>query len=100
MHLCLLFSRVSIAVHCHMFLDNQFDLGYDGSFLIAPNKIIVAHLRGKGKRLCSGDDKHPRECYPSSARDFNVGDVIDFTWGMTELQIGKLVYAIVPSGNL
>jgi len=83
-----------------MFLGNQLDLGYDGSYLVKPNKNIVAHIHGKGKKLCSGDTKNPMECYPSSAWDFKVGDAIDFTWGMIGFQMGQLVYAIVPSGEV
>jgi len=78
------------------------DLGADRSFLIVPNLSIAGNLRGKRLGVCSGDHDHHKECYPNlnAAWDFKVGDVIDFSWGMTEGQVGELMYAIVPSGIL
>ena len=85
-----------------MFLGSSRDLGADGSFLIAPNSFIAGNVHRDGKliRLCIGEKDYPKECYPNAAWDFEVGDVIYFTWGMTEGREGKLVYAIVPSGIL
>ena len=76
----------------------QFNLGADGSRLVDPHSDIVANFRGKQLRLCSGNSVHPKECYPYAAWDFKVGDVIDYTWGMSKGQGGELVFAIVPSG--
>ena len=79
---------------------NQLNLGSDGSFLIAPNNVIVGNIRGKNEKVCSGDKSDPniaRECYPNGTYNFKAGQIIDFTWGMTGIQEGKLVYGIIPA---
>ena len=72
-------------------------LGDDGTFLISPNNYIVGNLRGKQLKLCNGNGDYPRECYPNDLWNFKVGDIIDYSWGMTGGQVGELVYGIVPS---
>ena len=79
---------------------NQLNLGDDGSFIIAPNNIIVGNVHGKTEQVCQGDKSSTtkaRECYPNGTYDFKAGQTIDFTWGMTGDQIGKLVYGIIPA---
>ena len=73
------------------------NLGFDGTFAITPNKFIVGNFRGKELKLCNGSKYHPRECHPNGVFDFRKGDAIDFTWGMTDGQVGKLVYTIVEN---
>ena len=79
---------------------NQLNLGDDGSFLIAPNNVIVGNVHGYKENVCKGDKSNPvkaRECFPLGKHDFKSGQTIDFTWGMTGDQEGKLVYAVVPT---
>ena len=93
-------SSLSCVICFFAHLGIQLNLGNEGTYIVTPHNVIIAHLRGHQTALCSGDGKHPEQCYPGSARDFKVGDIIDFTWGMSELQIGGLVFAVVPSGKL
>ena len=76
------------------------NLGDDGS-LITPYAYIVGNIRGKQIRVCGGNAQYPKECYSNAGvpGSFEVGDTIDFTWGMLRGQgKGVLIYAIVPSG--
>ena len=41
-----------------------------------------------------------RECFPKGQHDFKAGQTIDFTWGMTGDQEGKLVYSIMPAASV
>ena len=95
-----MFTVVSFFAHVGI-LGNQLNLlGQDESFLIAPNNIIVGNLHGKQEVVCKGDKKSPtkaRECYPSGTYNFKKGDIIDYTWGMTNFQEGTLLYGIMPS---
>ena len=78
---------------------SQLNLGSDGSYLIAPNNVIVGNVHGRKQQVCSGDKSSPtkaRECYPNGTYDFKAGQTIDFTWGMTGDQEGKLFYGIIP----
>ena len=78
---------------------NQLNLGSDGNFLVAPDNVIVGNIHGETQQVCSGDKSSPtkaRECYPNGTYDFKVGQIIDFTWGMTGDQEGKLAYGILP----
>ena len=78
---------------------NRLNLGDDGSFLIAPNNVIVGNVHGKMQQVCHGNKSSPtkaRECYPNGRYNFKTGDTIDFTWGMTTEQEGKLLYGILP----
>ena len=79
---------------------NELNLGVDDKFLIAPNNVIVGNVHGYKENVCKGDKSSPikaRECYPNGNYDFKSGQTIDFTWGMTGDQEGKLVYAVVPA---
>ena len=81
----------------------QLNLGDDGSFLIAPNNVIVGNVHGYRENVCHGDKSSPfkaRECYPNGKYDFKSGQTIDFTWGMTNDQLGKIVYGVVPAQSL
>ena len=83
-------------------LGNQLNLGddEDDEFLIAPNNIIVGNVHGKQLVVCKGDKSSPtkaRECYPNKAYNFKKGDIIDYTWGMTNDQEGSLLYGIMPA---
>ena len=76
------------------------NLGDDNNFFIAPNNVIVGNLYGKQQVVCQGDKSSPtkaRECYPNGQYNFKKGDIIDFTWGMTDNQEGTLLYGIMPS---
>jgi len=66
-------------------------------FIIAPNSYIVGKLHGKQLKLCNGNVDYPRDCQPNGAFDLKNGDVIDFTWGMSNGQVGELEYAIVEN---
>ena len=83
---------------------NQLNLlGDDGSFLIAPNNVIVGNVHGKVEPVCHGDkssDTKARECYPNGTFDFKAGQTIDFTWGMVNDQEGKLLYSIMPAQSV
>ena len=83
---------------------NQLNLlGDDGSFLIAPNNVIVGNVHGRRERVCKGDkgsSTQARECYPNGTYDFKAGQTIDFTWGMVGNQEGRLVYGIVPAQSV
>ena len=79
---------------------NQLNLGKDGSFLIAPNNVIVGNVHGKQETVCKGDLTSPtkaRECYPNDTYDFTAGQTIDFTWGTSGDQEGMLLYGIIPA---
>jgi hypothetical protein len=94
-----LFSKVSV-VFTVIFLCSPINLGIDGNFLIAPNNVIVGNVRDKKENVCHGDKSNPikaRECYPNGKYDFKAGQIVDFTWGVTGLQIGTLVYGIIPA---
>ena len=87
-------------VHRRMFLVHVRNLGLDGKFLIAPNNVIVGNVHGYRENVCRGDKSKPtmaRECYPLGKYNFKAGQTIDFTWGMTGDQEGKLVYGIIPA---
>ena len=73
------------------------NLGDDSTFIIAPNDYIVGNLHGKQLKVCNGSKDHPKECHPNGLFDFTKGDVIDFTWGMSDGQVGKLEYDIVEN---
>lgn len=76
------------------------NLGDDGSFVIAPNNILVGNVHGRNQQVCKGDKSDPgkaRECYPNDVYDFKTGDVIDFTWGLSSNQVGKVVYSVTPA---
>ena len=82
---------------------NQLNLGDDGSFLIAPDNVIVGNVHGRRQTVCKGDKSSPtkaRECYPNGTYDFKAGQTIDFTWGMVGDQEGRLVYGIVPAQSV
>ena len=71
--------------------------GEDKSFAIEANNIIVGHVHGTSTTVCKGNKSQPekaRECYPTGRYWLKKGDVIDFTWGMTQLQVGVLAFAI------
>ena len=75
--------------------------GDDHEYAVAAQNIIVGKVRGKEITVCQGDssdDSKARECYPSGHFSFLKGDVIDFTWGMTNYQEASLAYTIWPSG--
>ena len=77
--------------------------GTDNKFLIAPNNVIVGNVHGYRQNICHGDKSSPtkaRECYPMGKHDFKSGQVIDFTWGMTGDQEGKLIYSIMPAASV
>ena len=79
---------------------NELNLGVDDKFLIAPNNVIVGNVHGYRENVCRGDKSKPtmaRECYPLGKYNFKAGQTIDFTWGMTGDQEGKLVYGIIPA---
>ena len=78
---------------------NQLNLGEDSTFAITPNRYIVGSLRGTGRKLCNGSKVHHMECHPNGVFGLRKGDIIDFTWGMTEGQVGKLKYAIVENDD-
>ena len=81
-------------------LGNQLNLGEDDEFLIAPNNIIVGNVHGKKQVVCKGDKSSrtkARECYPNGTYNFKKGDIIDYTWGMTNDQEGTLLYGVMPS---
>ena len=65
--------------------------------MITPNNYIVGNLRGKELKLCSGNTEHPKSCFPNDVHDLLKGDIVDFSWGMTNGQVGDLVYAIVEN---
>ena len=74
--------------------------GTDNKFLIAPNNVIVGNVHGYRENICHGDKSSPtksRECFPLGKYNFKAGQAIDFTWGMTGDQEGKLVYGIMPA---
>jgi hypothetical protein len=74
--------------------------GEDQGFAVTPNKIIVGKIRGKEITVCKGDrsdEAKSKECYPTGKYRLWKGDHIDFTWGMTNLQVGSLAYTIWPS---
>jgi len=75
------------------------NLGDDVGFIITPNDYIVGNLHGKQLKVCNGTKKYPRDCYPNGLFDFKNGDAIDFTWGMSMGQVGKLVYTIVENDH-
>ena len=82
---------------------NQLNLGNDATFIIAPNNVIVGNVHGKKENVCHGDKSNPskaRECYPLGKYDFKAGQIIDFTWGMTSDQEGRLVYGVVPAASV
>ena len=92
----------TVNTHCRIFF-TQLNLGDDGSFLIAPNNVIVGNVHGYRENVCHGDKSNPaksRECYPNGKYDFKSGQTIDFTWGMTADQLGKIVYGVVPAQSL
>jgi hypothetical protein len=71
--------------------------GDDGSFAIEAQNVIVGHIHGQKNPVCKGDKSHPekaRVCYPLGRYSLEKGDVIDFTWGMSQYQAGVLAYAI------
>ena len=82
---------------------NQLNLGIGGTFIIAPNNVIVGNVHGYREKVCFGVKSSPtkaRECFPLGKYDFKAGQVIDFTWGMTGDQEGNLVYAIMPAASV
>ena len=86
-------------LHIFAHVRNQLNLGDDSMFAITPNRIIVGSLRGTGRKVCNGSTKYRMECHPNGVFDFRKGDTIDFTWGMTEGQVGKLKYAIMENDD-
>ena len=79
------------------------NLGNDGSFIIAPNNVIVGNVHGYQENVCHGNKNNPataRDCYPIGTYDFKAGQTIDFTWGMSADQEGILAYAIVPAQSV
>lgn len=71
--------------------------GEDKSFAIEAQNVIVGHVHGTSTTVCKGDQSKPeraRVCYPTGRYWLKSGDVIDFTWGMTQLQVGVLAFAI------
>ena len=95
-------------VHRRMFFAQMvcresINLGTDGSFIIAPNNVIVGNVHGYKENICHGnknDQSTARDCYPNGTYDFKVGQTIDFTWGMQADQEGILVYGIVPAQSV
>jgi len=81
---------------------SQLGLGDDDSFSIAPNNVIVGNLRGKRLQVCHGEKgtSTARECHPNGTFNFKAGDTIDYTWGMSNSQSGKLAYGVIPSSFL
>jgi hypothetical protein len=75
--------------------------GKDAEFAVTPNNILVGKISGKEITVCKGDTtsipSRATECYPTGRYQLWKGDHIDFTWGMTRLQIGSLAYTIWPS---
>ena len=95
----LVFTVVYFFAH----VGNQLNLGVDYKFLIAPNNVIVGNVHGYRENVCHGDKSNPtkaRECYPNGTYNFEAGQTIDFTWGMTGNQEGVILYGILPVGAL
>ena len=94
----------TVNVHSRMFLfAHQLYLGDDLGFNIAPNNIIVGNVHGYQEKVCNGvksDANKARECFPNGKYDFKSGQVIDFTWGMTADQEGKLIYGVMPAESV
>ena len=79
------------------------NLGNDGSFIIAPNNVIVGNVHGYQENVCHGNKNNPataRDCYPIGTYDFKAGQTIDFTWGMSADQEGILAYAVLPAQSV
>ena len=84
----------------YLFSHDVSGLGDDGAFIIAPNNVIVGKIHGKEVEVCKGDQRdasRARECYPNGTYNLKKGDIIDYTWGMTNDQQGILLYSIIPS---
>ena len=95
-------ERHTVNVRIFLFA-HQLYLGDDLSFVIAPNNIIVGNVHGRQEKVCNGvksDTNKARECFPNGKYDFKSGQVIDFTWGMTADQEGKLVYGVMPEASV
>lgn len=78
--------------------------GTDRKFVIAPQNVLTANLKGFQLNLCrsSGDQsnaasfENSRTCNPISECNFVTGDGVDFTFGFSSLQSGILFYSIDP----
>jgi len=78
---------------------SAFVLSDDGTWVLNPANIIVGKVKGKEIVACQGDrsdSSRTRECYPSKPVNLNIGDTINFTWGMTAGQVASLQYAVFP----
>jgi hypothetical protein len=78
-------------------------LGDDNSFLIAPQQRYCRQCSRIYGNVCHRDKSSPsqaRECYPNGMYDFKAGQIIDFTWGVTENQEGKIVFGVVPAQSV
>ena len=67
---------------------------------MATSKVVVGKVRESGVVVCQGDQSDnakARECYPLGRFDLKEGQVINFTWGMTEEQQGILEYTVWPT---
>ena len=88
-----LFSRLGC-------VGNPLILGDDGDFILAPQNVIVGKIHGKEVEVCTGDQSDAskaRECYGNGTYDLKKGNVIDFTWAMSNDQEGILLAGIVPA---
>ena len=100
---CLTFNVHRRMFFAQMACRESTNLGTDGSFIIAPNNVIVGNVHGYKENVCHGnknDQSTARDCYPNGTYDFKAGQTIDFTWGMTGDQEGILVYGIVPAQSV
>ena len=100
---CLTFNVHRRMFFAQMACRESTNLGTDGSFIIAPNNVIVGNVHGYKENVCHGnknDQSTARDCYPNGTYDFKVGQTIDFTWGMQADQEGILVYGIVPAQSV
>lgn len=78
-------------------------LSMDNSFAVAFNTPIVGKIKGTDKTVCKGDKSDPRkarQCVPTGEHDLKAKEDINFTYGLTPGQKGRLAWAAVPDGRI
>jgi hypothetical protein len=68
----------------------------DGAFIIALITLLLAIFMAKMFQVCTGDKRDPNKAYPNGNYNLKKGDIIDYTWGITNDQQGMLLFSVIP----